>query len=260
MDGFNRVKQCRHGLFVYNINDAYVGRSLDQYGEFSQKEADLFQQLIRPSDLVVEVGSNIGAHTVVLAKLVGPQGLVIAYEPQRVLYQTLCANVALNSITWVFAYPQAVGREPGAIIIPALDHTRPNNFGGINLQGHTQGERVTMVTLDSLTLSKCRLIKIDVEGMEIDVLQGAKQTIAKHRPYLYVENDRQEKSQDLIRYIDSLNYNMYWHRPPLFNNDNYLKNPENVFGNIVSINMLCMPKGSGPPIMGFQSVAVPGKA
>jgi FkbM family methyltransferase len=259
MEGFNRLKQCRHGMMVYNVNDVYVGRSFDLYGEFSQKEADLFPQLLRPGDLVVEVGANIGAHTLVIAKLVGPQGLVIAYEPQRICFQTLCANIALNSITWVYTYMQAVGRETGSLVVPSLDYTQPNNFGGINLRGHRQGERVQLTTLDSLTLSKCRLIKIDVEGMEIDVLQGAKNVIAKHRPFLYVENDRQEQSDALIRFIDSLGYNMYWHRPALFNPDNYLKHSENVFGNIVSINMLCAPQGKGPPIMGFQPVAVPGK-
>jgi hypothetical protein len=119
---------------------------------------------------------------------------------------------------------------------------------------------VAQSTLDNVVLERCRLIKIDVEGMELDVLQGGAKTIAKLRPFLYVENDRKDRSDALIRYIDSLGYEMFWHRPPLFNPDNYFKNPVNVFGNIVSLNMLCIPRPSSISIQGLPPVAVPGKA
>src|SRR5437773_2697778 len=91
---FNRLKQCRHGMMLYNINDVYIGRSLDQYGEFSEGELDLFQQFVKPGQLILEVGANIGAHTVWLAQAVGSTGTVLAFEPQRIVYQALCANLA----------------------------------------------------------------------------------------------------------------------------------------------------------------------
>ena len=94
-----------------------------------------------------------------------------------------------------------------------------------------------MVTLDSLKLGRCTLIKVDVEGMERQVLEGAAKTIAACLPILYVENDRREKAAELVRYIDGLGYAMYWHLPPLFNPNNFLQNPDNVFGNIVSANV-----------------------
>ena len=59
---FNVLKTCRHGLMVYNRNDAYIGRSLDLYGEFSQGETELFQQVVGIGDVVIEVGANIGTH------------------------------------------------------------------------------------------------------------------------------------------------------------------------------------------------------
>ena len=71
---FNILKTCRHGLMVYNRNDAYIGRSLDLYGEFSQGETELFQQVVGIGDVVIEVGANIGAHTLRLAQLAGPGG------------------------------------------------------------------------------------------------------------------------------------------------------------------------------------------
>ena len=78
--------------------------------------------------------------------------------------------------------------------------------------------------------------------MEEKVLKGSEQIIKKFKPFLYVENDRQEKSKELIEYIQSLDYKLYWHLPRLFNENNFLKNKTNIFGNIVSVNMLCIHK------------------
>src|SRR5947199_9441604 len=122
-EGFNHLKDCRHGRMLYNVNDAYVGRSLDLYGEYCEGEIELFKQLVRPGDVVIEVGANIGAHTVWLARATSPGGAVIAFEPQRLAFQTLCANLALNDIVNALAYQQACGRKPGYIFVPVLDPT-----------------------------------------------------------------------------------------------------------------------------------------
>jgi FkbM family methyltransferase len=241
---------------LYNQHDIYVGRSLDLYGEFSEAETHLFRQILHPGDFVVEVGANIGAHTVFLAQLVGPTGSVMAFEPQRIVFQTLCGNLALNSITNVAAYQQAVGSQLGQIVVPKIDYARQGNFGGLALGGHNQGEVVTVVTLDSLNVRPCRFLKIDVEGMEKTVLQGAVRTIAQDKPLIYVENDRREKSDELIGFIDSLGYKMYWHRPRLFNPENFFGNAENVFANIISLNMLCIPVDVPYDLTGFAPVEI----
>ena len=72
-------------------SDLYVGRSLELYGESSEFEGELFAQLCRPGQIVVEVGAHIGSHTIHLAKLVGPAGTVYAFEPQRIIFQIMCA-------------------------------------------------------------------------------------------------------------------------------------------------------------------------
>lgn len=255
---FNNVKKFRHGTILYNINDRFVGRSVGLYGEFSFGESEMFQQIVRPGDVVVEAGAHIGTHTVHLAQLAGPQGAVYAFEPQRLLFQALCANMALNSITNAFCSQKAVGREVGGILVPQLDPNLVQNFGGLAIGEASQGELVPKTTIDALSLARCRLIKIDVEGMEREVLLGARETILRHRPFLYVENDRQDRSDELIRHIDGLGYDLYWHKPPLFNPDNYLGNPENVFGALISVNMLCVPPGEPVVVQGFQRVEVPG--
>lgn len=253
---FTRVKPCRYGMMAYNVHDRYVGRSLDLYGEFSEGEAEMFRRLVRPGDAVLDAGANVGAHTLLFARLVGPSGAVWALEPQRVVFQALCANMALNSVTNARCLPVAAGPGPGEAALPAVDYARPGNFGGLSVGGG-RGERVPVVAIDSLGLPRCRLIKLDVEGAEEGALRGAAGTIARDRPVLYVENDREEKSAGLVRFVASLGYEMYWHRPPLYNPANFAGNPTNVFGRLVSINMVCLPRDGGWRVGGLPPVAVP---
>ncbi|HEY8748896.1 MAG TPA: FkbM family methyltransferase [Tepidisphaeraceae bacterium] len=254
VEPFNRLKDCRHGKMLYNFHDQYVGRSLDLYGEYSEAEFELFRQIVRPGDVVVEVGANLGAHTIPLAKLTGSHGAVIAYEPQRVVYQTLCANVALNDLIHVFTNHAAVGTVPGVLNVPILDPTQDQNFGGYSMMGHPEGESVPLVILDALNLVGCRLLKVDVEGMELDVLQGAANLIRAFHPAMYVENDRSDRTAELTQFIASLGYDMFSHDPPLFNPNNYFNNPENVFGKIVSRNLFCVPQQVSHMITGLPRV------
>lgn len=254
---FNRQKACRYGQMLYNKNDVYIGRSLELYGEYSEGEVELFRQVMGTGNVVIEVGANIGAHTLFIAQQVGRSGVVIAFEPQRILFQTLCANLALNSVPNVYTLQQAVGAKAGSVVIPSLDYTQQNNFGGLSLGGYESGEGVPLSTLDSFNFPACTFLKIDVEGMELDVLQGADRLVRQFRPVIYVENDREEKSAALIRHLDSLGYKMYWHRPPYFNPQNFLGNRQDVFPGIVSLNMICIHNSLPHQLNGLDPVEVP---
>ncbi len=249
---FNHLRQCRHGYMLYNCHDMYVGKSLDLYGEYSEGEMALLRQVLHPGDLCLDVGANLGTHTVFLANTVGPEGKVFAFEPQRLVFQTLCANIALNSITNTHCINAAVGAERGVIHVPLLNSSATNNFGGLGLDPSGKGEPVPVITVDSLSLPSCRLLKADVEGMEIQVLKGAVETIGRHKPFLYVENDRIPNSHALMAFIDSLGYHMYWHFPTLFNANNYFGNSENVFGRILSVNLFCTHSSVNVTLQGFR--------
>ena len=107
----NQTKDCRHGRFTYLLNDAYIGRSLDVYGEYSEGEIDLFRQLLRPGDVAIDVGANIGALTVAMARLVQPGGAIVAFEPQRAIYDILCNNLRLNGLAQCDGVPTCRGRR-----------------------------------------------------------------------------------------------------------------------------------------------------
>lgn len=254
-DGPNALTDTKYGVFVYNKNDAFVGKSIEKYGEYSDAEAELLKQVIPEGALVVEVGANMGALTVPLAQKVGASGVVVAFEPQRRLFELLCANAALNQLFNVLPFCRALGNLCGSVVVPNIDYGIENNFGALSLGGWDVGEHVELNTLDSIALPACSLIKIDVQGMEREVLEGAEGTIKKFRPVLYVENDREEKSETLIEYIKSLDYRLFWHIPYMYNPNNYRQDSENIFGNIVSINMLCLPKEADIEIDGLEEIA-----
>jgi FkbM family methyltransferase len=237
----------RDGYFLVNRNDMYVGKALEKYGEYSGLEALALRHLVKPGQNVVEVGANIGAHTVALAKAVGPQGQVIAFEPQRACFAFLQAQIALNQITNIVALNEGVGRERGHLWLPNVNYAAVGNFGGISLTPDPAkgSHAVKVVTLDErLRDLPVALIKIDVEGMEEEVLRGGMQLIKAHKPILYVENDRVAKSAALVRLILELGYRAWWHVPPLFNPDNFFKVSENIYSNIASFNMICAAEGS----------------
>lgn len=252
------LREWRHGLVAYNRNDQYVGRSLQVYGEYSELEVEFLAAWLRPGDVVLEAGANIGPVTVPLARAVGPHGRVFAYEPQRLVFQLLCCNLALNELDNVVARPNALGARPGTARVPVIPPSQAHNFGGVKLAaGAASGEEVPVERIDDLGLEACRLVKVDVEGMEAEVLEGARATIARLRPLLYLENDRAERSRALIELVQSLGYRAFWHLPPLFNPANFAGRAENLFGNIASANMFCVPTESPLRVTGLAEVAGP---
>jgi len=238
----NKLLTTKHGLMLCNKNDEYVGQALIRYGEYSEEEVMLFDTLCKDADTVIEVGANFGSHTLALSKMVGEKGKVIAFEPQRVVFQTLCANICLNNLTNVFCFQKAVSSKKSKLFLPPINYKKQGNFGGVSMQNRGV-EEVEVIKLDKLLdIKQLKLIKIDAEGMELEVLKSAKKTIKKFLPFLYVENDRFDKHEKLVSYIDALGYILYWHITPLYNKNNFFKKKKNIFGALVSSNMLCIPK------------------
>jgi FkbM family methyltransferase len=239
-----KLTHTRHGLMLYPAKDIFIGPCLQAYGEYCPEEGNTFRQLLRSGNVVVEAGANIGSHTVHLSRIVGPTGQVYAFEPQRRIFQILCANLALNNVANVDARQQGLGRVRDVMRISPPDVGAAANFGGITL-GAAGHEAVDVVTLDSLDLQRLDMIKGDVEGMEEAVIRGGIETIRRLRPKLYLENDagdaELEKSASLIRTVRELGYRLWWHLPALYSPENFRDFRQNIFPtHIVSINMLCI--------------------
>lgn len=239
------LKKWRYGYIFFNKNDTVIGRSLNLYGEWCQQEFQLLEQIIKPGQFILDVGANIGTHTVFFAQRVGQSGLVMAFEPQRLVFQMLCGNVAINALTNVICKNAAVGKTLREINIPLLDWRIKQNFGSLSLcdkKDEKKCEKVDQLTIDSLHLNSCHLMKIDVEGMEMDVLQGGRESIIKFHPILFIEIHGENLSSRIIPFLTKLNYSLYWFISSYYNENNYCQKKKNVFVKFIpSVKIIGVP-------------------
>jgi len=186
-----------------------VGYELLRDGSFSQYEVGIAKALLdwrreKHGDGVVAIdcGANIGVMTVEWARHMAGWGEVLAIEAQERIYYALAGNICINNCFNARALHAVVGNIDGDIRIPQPDYTKPGSFGSLELKPREGREfigqevsyetqamkRVIAFRLDSVELARVDLVKIDVEGMEEDVLAGAQETIKRTRPYLVVEH------------------------------------------------------------------------
>jgi FkbM family methyltransferase len=233
---YNVVIPTRYGMMIVNRNDAYshgadrfgVGHELLETGEFVPAELQAMGQLMgfcAADPVVLDIGANIGVHTLFMSEAIGPGGRIHAFEAQRILFQVLMGNLALNSIENVYGYCAAVGREDGSLKLPPVDYAKPWNFGGMGLVTESpypqfahgtperaaaeRNETVPVITLDSLKLERVDFIKLDVEGMEEDVLRGAARTLDVTRPIMQIEWLMRDGGSLPLYLLETLDYRVY---------------------------------------------------
>ncbi|MEM6904587.1 MAG: FkbM family methyltransferase [Pseudomonadota bacterium] len=245
-----RLETCRHGIFATIEGDSHVSRSLQVYGEWCELEIQLLTQILKPGDFVVDAGANLGAHAVPFARAVGPRGRVYAFEPQPRVHAALQANAFLNGMGHLIPILAGLGAEEGTARFPDGVDEGIQNFGGVQLGPYMAPEReikrairVPVAPLDEiLTLDRLRLIKADVEQMELALIQGATETIRRHQPIVFLENGKSSDTDALVEAMEALGYRGYWQAAFLFQADNFRGESQNVFGNQACANILFAPK------------------
>ena len=150
-----------------------------------------------PDDaVIVDGGANIGFFTVPVAhRTQGRNNRIIAFEPQRQLFQALGGSLAINGYRHVYLHNCGLGAEPGTAQLPAVDYSMAQDFGTVSLNDKTtvdehgwMTDRVVDVTsVDAMELPRLDFFKLDVEGYEVPALAGALNTIQKYRPWIWVE-------------------------------------------------------------------------
>lgn len=245
-----RTTQCRHGEFTYYADCRFLGASLRLYGEWSEDEVRLYDALICRDDVVIEVGANIGALTVPLARRCKR---VFAFEPQAENFSLLYHNLRVNDVPNVEAFKLAIGATNEEVSMPTLkeldtDHGVIGDYGGPEVGSGSL--RVQQRTIDDLAFAtRIAFIKMDCEGSERNVLEGAEKTIKRDNPLLYMENNRPEKAKALLRWLVDHGYYCFWHRPPVFRADNFKGYQDNIFGPCDSPNMICYPANYAKPML-----------
>eukprot|EP00933_Yihiella_yeosuensis_P001084 TRINITY_DN10171_c0_g1_i1.p1 TRINITY_DN10171_c0_g1~~TRINITY_DN10171_c0_g1_i1.p1 ORF type:complete len:514 (+),score=87.42 TRINITY_DN10171_c0_g1_i1:45-1544(+) len=238
----NVLSKTQSHAFVVPFYDTNIAHGIMQMGTMNPMQNYQMQAALRPGDVVVDVGANLGSYTIPFAERVGRRGKVLAFEPFRWLHQLVTANVALNGLSNVWTYNMALGEKkesfrgrppmlrffssPGGVKVNYAQQTGAQGAQEeMNLNQavqmydfETEPEDTLMVTLDELLMGgsdirvpqvdNIRLIKIDVEGMEKNVIMGAQRAIQHFKPIIWSENtdyfDKQDTS--FIQLMQQLEY------------------------------------------------------
>ncbi|MEZ4923134.1 MAG: FkbM family methyltransferase [Crocinitomicaceae bacterium] len=198
-------------LFDKNIENVIYERGVYELGTVST-----IQQYLKPGDSFVDAGANIGFLSLLASSIVGPKGKVYAFEPVVDTFQILQENKSMNGFEQLIIHPFGLGEIEESVTI----YPEKENRGGASISHKhgTEGEQIKIKTLDGLELSAVKMIKIDVEGYEMNVLTGARNTILKDQPILIVEfSSNRNNTHDpleLYQWLQELNvygfYKLKW--------------------------------------------------
>ncbi len=231
------LASTNHGSLLVNRHDYRltdqggfgVGYQLLQSSAFDPSEINLAVQLLGTrrthfGDGVVAIdgGANIGVHTIEWAKAMHGWGEVIAFEAQERIFYALAGNITLNNCFNARAIYAAIGAASGEILVPAPDYFSPASFGSLEIRQTSTTEfigqninyaaencvKTRMMAIDELELSRLDFIKIDIEGMEMEALRGAEQSIERFKPQLMIEKIKSNEG-DIRQFVERFGYHIF---------------------------------------------------
>ncbi|MFZ6770538.1 FkbM family methyltransferase [Undibacterium sp. Di26W] len=231
------LASTNHGSMLVNRHDyrmvengGYgVGYQLLNNSAFDPAEVNTAVQLLlsRKANfgdgvVAIDCGANIGVHTIEWAQAMYGWGDVIAFEAQERIYYALAGNIALNNCFNAKAIFAAVGSASGEILVPIPNYFAPSSFGSLEIRQNENTEyigqdidyseenctRTRMMSIDELALKRLDFIKIDIEGMEMEALTGAEQSIKQFKPQLLIEKIKSD--EDEIRdFLEEYDYEIF---------------------------------------------------
>lgn len=205
--------------------DNFLGHFARMTGTYDQNEKMFLEGLVSEGQTIVEIGTNFGPYSVYMAKKVGAHGLMYCFEPFRLQYQLLTANIAINGLSNVITENFGVGDWPKRQIeADAPSFKSADNYGAASLVDmdrktwvltDSSRENVMIIPLDSYRFKgKIDLIKIDAEGMELEIVKGASNHIRMHSPIVYAENSIESIfSEDDFAVLMQKNFSYICSRP-----------------------------------------------
>ena len=209
-----RTVSTRHGFAMHLTLSELVDREIYCQGVWEPLATRLFGQVLRPGDVVADVGANIGWFSLLASRLTGPRGRVHAFEVNPRTFALLGENLALNSAANVEPYLLAVGERAGrASVVQREPGNRGADCAGPDLGGPAS---VPMARLDSVLAGQAlRLIKLDIEGWEAKALRGASGLLDKAGgPDLLFEftpdflRAAGDDPAELLRWLTALDYRL----------------------------------------------------
>lgn len=185
------------------------------YGSWEPEVVDAISRVVGPGMRVVDIGAHGGFYALLLAKLVGASGSVIAFEPLPANFRMLKENVAMNGLRNVTIERSAVCSHSGQFELEVPDEDAAALAGPMEDSEDTKVMTVSCLSLDdyfSFPRSRTDFIKMDVEGAEGDVLKGAKAIITLYRPTMMIElhNVGHAATHPVALYLRQIGYTIEW--------------------------------------------------
>tara|TARA_R110000868_G_scaffold123882_3_gene327768 strand:- start:278 stop:1063 length:786 start_codon:yes stop_codon:yes gene_type:complete len=224
--------------FSFYETDQMIGHSLANYGEYSQVEIEFLLSMLNKDSVVYDIGANIGYHTTAFASVAKK---VYAFEPHPKNYEMLEKNT--KDLDHVYIGKYAVSNKRYTCYISDYDPKKLGNFGAVTLIDDATGIKTDAIDLDTAGLDLPDLIKIDVEGAELQVLQGCQEIIKLKKPVIYYEAHESKNLKEIYQLLEPHGYRFYWCQVNNYNPDNFTKNTNNIFLNSGLISVIAWPKG-----------------
>ena len=190
----------RNTVFWYQWDDKYIGQRI-ALGKYEPYLSKLILEKIGPGSVIVDVGANIGYYSLLAGKTAKK---VYAIEPEELNFSILKKNTQSNGLKNIELIKAGAGRRQGKVTIKRSK---------INPGAHKvemEGGEITMIKLDDLIKEKVDVIKIDVEGMEANVIRGAKNLIEKWRPIIFLEYGINGRDKEMIKFLRQVYGSIYW--------------------------------------------------
>ena len=225
---FTEKVQTRYGIMYVPQNDDVIGRSLRVYGEWAEEEIRVLSSFISNRSEIIDVGANIGTHALGFAAL-SPCVTINCFEAQNDVSLILAANIGLNQIKNAKVFNCVVGSEIGVEFISPNDLSKSSNIGAFRVS--SGGEfPILKVPLDSFNFkNRISLIKIDVEGAEVDVLRGALKLIERDSPTIFCEVLGLKEAREILNVLKSFPYRFFSLITNPYNQKNYRGVTQNIW-------------------------------
>lgn len=235
--------ETRYGRFRLPNTGDLIARALETYGEWAQDELNLLAHFLSPGDVVYDIGAFIGTHSRAFSQIVGPEGMVYAFEASPKNYEVLLANIALGPNANVETINKAVGSQDRiTFVINPDDRNAGAKFvRSSKSDAGAESERSEEIRLDGSDFPAPKLMKIDVEGAELQVLAGAEALIRKAHPIIFAEANSIEGSADVLRFCTALDYLVFGVNMPAFRSDNFNKSANDIFNGGTECGLLMVP-------------------
>jgi FkbM family methyltransferase len=239
------ITKCRYGDFSIPGWNDLIADSLRLYGEWAQIEIDTLANFIAEGDVVVDAGAFIGTHARAFSALAGRGGEVLAFEPNGLVYPFLEDNASRSQYMNIRANPCALGSvEERGFLIRGPDIGNEGHARVIRSACDGGCQAVLTKPLDAFGITKVNFIKADVEGMELSVIDGARNLIHASRPIIFLEVNDLERSSGVLEWAKTTNYCVYGTSSLAFNRNNFNGVSDNIFGQAKECGLLLINEDS----------------